>query len=214
MYQRIDGEQWRHVFIVGDLHGCLSEFISQLKQQHFDYHQDLVISVGDLIDRGANSAGCLALLDSKWFRAVKGNHEAMALEALDEGEGMLWQMNGGTWYQELPEDVQENVQRALLHCRDLPLVIELHTHDKTLVIAHADYPASHYSWNQPVDEHLLVWSRSRLNENLRGGGADIDGADEFYFGHTPLKEVSHFHNQYYIDTGAVFGNKLTMVQVQ
>lgn len=214
MYQRIDGENWRHVFIVGDLHGCLSEFISQLKHQHFDYHQDLVISVGDLIDRGTNSPGCLALLDSKWFRAVKGNHEAMALEALDEGEGMLWQINGGNWYQELPEQVQQKVQQALLHCRELPLVIELHTQGKLLVIAHADYPASQYRWNQPVDEHLLVWSRSRLNENLRGGGADIDGADEFYFGHTPLKEVSHFHNQFYIDTGAVFGNKLTMVQVQ
>lgn len=214
MYQRIDGENWRHVFIVGDLHGCLSEFISQLKHQQFDYHQDLVISVGDLIDRGANSPGCLALLDSKWFRAVKGNHEAMALEALDEGEGMLWQINGGNWYQELPEQVQQKVQQALLHCRELPLVIELYTQGKLLVIAHADYPASQYSWNQPVDEHLLVWSRSRLNENLRGGGADIDGADEFYFGHTPLKEVSHFHNQFYIDTGAVFGNKLTMVQVQ
>lgn len=214
MYQRIDGEEWRHVFIVGDLHGCLSELISQLKLHHFDYHQDLLISVGDLIDRGANSPGCLALLGSKWFKAVKGNHEAMALEALDEGEGILWQMNGGEWYRELPEQRQHNVQLALLQCRDLPSVIELHTHDKTLVIAHADYPSAHYSWNQPVDEHLLVWSRDRLNRNLQGRGEDIDGADEFYFGHTPLKEVSHFHNQYYIDTGAVFGNKLTMVQVQ
>ncbi|RPH22890.1 serine/threonine-protein phosphatase [Buttiauxella warmboldiae] len=214
MYQRIEGENWRQVFIVGDLHGCLSEFSSQLRRQHFDYHQDLVISVGDLIDRGANSPGCLALLASNWFKAVKGNHEAMALAALDEGEGMLWQMNGGSWYHALSEPLQHSVRRALLQCRDLPLVIELRTHHKTLVIAHADYPAAHYRWNQPVDEHLLLWSRERLTQNLQGQGAVIDGADEFYFGHTPLKEASHFYNQYYIDTGAVFGNKLTMVQVQ
>lgn len=214
MYQRIDGENWRHIYIVGDLHGCLSKIIAQLKVCHFDPWQDLVISVGDVIDRGPDSPGCLALLDKPWFKAVRGNHEEMAIDALELGERMLWVMNGGDWFRGLSEKRRQNVRDALLHCRELPLIIELHTHNQILVIAHADYPSSHYAWNKPVDEHRLVWSRERLNQNMLGKGENITGADQFYFGHTPLKEAAHYNNQNYIDTGAVFGNKLTLVQVQ
>ncbi|VDZ72902.1 serine/threonine protein phosphatase 1 [Atlantibacter hermannii] len=49
MYQRIDASQWRAVYIVGDLHGCLREFAQALRGVRFDPWQDLVISVGDVI---------------------------------------------------------------------------------------------------------------------------------------------------------------------
>lgn len=214
MYQRIEGEDWRHIFIVGDLHGCLAKLLALLKKHHFDPWQDLLISVGDVIDRGPDSPGCLALLDKPWFKAVRGNHEDMAVEALEYGNRMLWVMNGGDWFRELAAGHQERVREALLHCHNLPLIIELHAQDQTFVIAHADYPSSHYAWNKPVDERRLVWSRERLNRNMLGKGEIISGADQFYFGHTPLKEAAHYYNQNYIDTGAVFGNKLTMVQLQ
>ncbi|MCT4710489.1 metallophosphoesterase [Enterobacteriaceae bacterium H11S18] len=214
MYQRIDGDGWRHIYIVGDLHGCLSKMVSQLKAHHFDPWQDLIISVGDVIDRGPDSPGCLALLDKRWFRAVRGNHEEMAVDALEQGDRMLWVMNGGDWFRGLSESCQARVSERLRHCSELPLIIELHTGRKTLVVAHADYPSSHYAWNKQVDKHRLVWSRERLNRHMQGKGENISGADEFYFGHTPLKEAAHYHNQHYIDTGAVFGNRLTLVQVQ
>lgn len=214
MYQRIDGENWRHIYIMGDLHGCLSKMVTQLKTRRFDPRQDLVISVGDVIDRGPDSPGCLALLEKRWFKAVRGNHEEMAIDALELGDRMLWMMNGGDWFSGLPGERRQSVRDALLHCHELPLVIELHTHNQILVIAHADYPSSHYAWNKPVDEHRLVWSRERLNQNMSGEGENITGADQFYFGHTPLKEAARYNNQNYIDTGAVFGNKLTLVQVQ
>lgn len=44
MYQRIDGENWRHIYIVGDLHGCLTKLVAQLIACNFDPWQDLVIS--------------------------------------------------------------------------------------------------------------------------------------------------------------------------
>lgn len=214
MYQRIDGENWRHIYIVGDLHGCLTKLVAQLIACNFDPWQDLVISVGDVIDRGPDSPGCLALLDKRWFRAVRGNHEEMALAALEHGDGMLWGMNGGDWFRGLTASRQDWVRAALLRSGKLPLIIELHTGDKLFVIAHADYPSSDYAWNKPVDQHRLVWSRDRLTRSMAGEGESITGADEFYFGHTPLKNSAHFYNQNYIDTGAVFGNQLTLVQVQ
>ncbi|WP_024555755.1 metallophosphoesterase [Franconibacter pulveris 1160] len=214
MYQRIDGSQWRHVFIVGDLHGCLNAFAAALRAHHFDPWQDMVISVGDLIDRGPDSPGCLRLLNRPWFFAVRGNHEEMALDALREGDRQLWWLNGSAWFAKLSETAQANVKPLLLSCEKLPLIIELHANGQTIVIAHADYPSAQYRWQQPVDEHQVVWSRDRLNRHMRGQGGSIAGADAFYFGHTPLKTPLDFANQHYIDTGAVFGNRLTLVQVQ
>ena len=50
------------------------------------------------------------------------------------------------------------------------------------------------------------------NQNSRS--VVIAGADEFYFGHIPVKDPKQFKNQNYIDTGAVFGGRLTMVQIK
>lgn len=214
MYQHIDGSHWRHIYIVGDLHGCLTQFTGALRTQRFDPWRDAVISVGDLIDRGPDSPGCLSLLDKPWFFAIRGNHEAMALEAVQHHDSQLWLLNGGQWYQALDGETKREAGRRLQACESLPLIIELHTDGQRIVVAHADYPSQQYAWQKPVDAHQVVWSRERLNRHMRGVGEEIAGADAFYFGHTPLKTALSFFNQHYIDTGAVFGNRLTMVRVQ
>ncbi|EOW6527315.1 serine/threonine-protein phosphatase, partial [Escherichia coli] len=80
------------------------------------------------------------------------------------------------------------------------------------VIAHADYPDDVYEWQKDVDLHQVLWSRSRLGERQKGQG--ITGADHFWFGHTPLRHRVDIGNLHYIDTGAVFGGELTLVQLQ
>ncbi|VEB84784.1 serine/threonine protein phosphatase 1 [Citrobacter koseri] len=47
VYQKIEGSQWRHVWIVGDLHGCFSLLMEKLRQCRFDPWQDLLVSVGE-----------------------------------------------------------------------------------------------------------------------------------------------------------------------
>lgn len=214
MYQRMEGHTWRNIWLVGDLHGCFGLLMSQLRQMKFDPWHDLLISVGDLIDRGPQSVDCLGLLRCRWFRAVRGNHEQMALDALAGGEMALWMMNGGGWYQESSREQQRLADSLFVLCRELPLIIELRCGEVTHVIAHADYPARSYRWQQPVDEHQVLWSRQRLSENLAGRHGAITGADHFWFGHTPLKRRYDSDNQHYIDTGAVFGGELTLVQLQ
>ena len=92
MYQRINGSAWRNIWLVGDLHGCFARLMEALRERRFDPYQDLLLSVGDLIDRGLQSAECLDLLRYRWFFAVRGNHEQMALDTLADGEPMLWEM--------------------------------------------------------------------------------------------------------------------------
>ena len=214
LYQYLNANNWRHVYLVGDLHGCRSLLDKQLFVVRFDTQQDLLVSVGDLIDRGPDSLACLRLLVEPWFRCVRGNHEEMALAALRQGETQLWKRNGGDWFWQISVQQRAAAQRYLLLCQELPLIMHITLDERITVIAHADYPASHYAWQQPVDEYQVVWGRDRIYRLQRGQGEEIAGADDFYFGHTPLDHPLTRWNQHYIDTGAVFGNRLTLIKIQ
>ncbi|HFV9239045.1 protein-serine/threonine phosphatase [Enterobacter mori] len=212
MYQKIEGKNWRHVWVVSDIHGCYQWLMDALKRRHFNPYEDLLISVGDIIDRGPDCVKCLQLMDEKWFRAVRGNHEQMALDAIENNDFALWMSNGGIWFSALED--KRNALRLLNACRGLPHIIEITCANGLNVIAHADYPAAEYVWNKPVSAQRVLWDRDRLMGFMVGKGQGIQGADHFWFGHTPLDKRYDFNNLHYIDTGAVFDGFLTLVQLQ
>ncbi|ALR77068.1 protein-serine/threonine phosphatase [[Enterobacter] lignolyticus] len=214
MYQRIEGSQWRHIWLTGDVHGCYARLIAQLKSLKFNPYEDLLLSVGDLIDRGPESRKCLTLIEQKWFAAIRGNHEQMAMDALSSRQLGLWALNGGDWFSRSSSAEKLRIVELLEACRRLPYVLEVRCRSGVSVVAHADYPADEYRWQQPVDGHRVLWDRQRLTDHLAGRHTSLRGAEHFWFGHTPLKQRYDFENQHYIDTGAVFGGVLTLVQLQ
>ncbi|HHA1518267.1 TPA: protein-serine/threonine phosphatase [Enterobacter bugandensis] len=214
MYQRIEGGEWRHVWVVSDIHGCYQRLMEELKRRHFNPYEDLLISVGDLIDRGTDSVKSLQLINEKWFRAVRGNHEQMAIDSLDNNDFALWTVNGGMWFSRLEHEEQQRVRSLLNACRALPHIIEITCANGLNVIAHADYPAEEYRWEKPVSAQRVLWDRDRLMGFMVGKGQGISGADHFWFGHTPVDRRYDFDNLHYIDTGAVFDGYFTLAQLQ
>ncbi len=98
-YEKIDGSKYRNIWVVGDLHGCYTNLMNKLDTIGFDNKKDLLISVGDLVDRGAENVECLELITFPWFRAVRGNHEQMMIDGLSErGNVNHWLLNGGGWF--------------------------------------------------------------------------------------------------------------------
>ncbi|MDP9001557.1 MAG: metallophosphoesterase, partial [Myxococcota bacterium] len=61
--------------IVGDVHGCAAELEDALEQLQFAEGYDRLIFVGDLVVRGPDSVGVLALARRLEARVVRGNHE-------------------------------------------------------------------------------------------------------------------------------------------
>ncbi|HAU5705069.1 TPA: serine/threonine protein phosphatase [Citrobacter freundii] len=215
IYQRINGADWRNIFVVGDLHGCYTLLMNELDKISFDPARDLLISVGDLVDRGAENVECLELITMSWFRAVRGNHEQMMIDGLSEyGNVNHWLVNGGGWFFNLDYD-KEVLAKALVHkAAELPLIIELVAAERKIVICHADYPHNEYEFDKPVPKEMVIWNRERISDAQDGIVSVIDGADLFIFGHTPSRHPLKYANQMYIDTGAVFCGNLTLVQVQ
>ena len=52
MYQRINGDDYRQIFIVGDLHGCFDLLEMELANANFDRDQDLSDSAENLAVQG------------------------------------------------------------------------------------------------------------------------------------------------------------------
>ena len=70
------------VWTVGDIHGYLKEFEALLEKLNLS-DGDMVLCLGDLIDRGPDSHGVLSLVrGSDRIFSIKGNHELIMSEAL------------------------------------------------------------------------------------------------------------------------------------
>ncbi len=55
------------LYAVGDIHGCYNLLMSRLKEIGFDFDHDLLVAVGDLVDRGAQNLECIELLSKPWL---------------------------------------------------------------------------------------------------------------------------------------------------
>lgn len=62
-------------YVVGDLHGHGKQLLDELDRIGFDRSRDRLFCTGDLVDRGPDSFGTLALLFEPWFHCARGNHE-------------------------------------------------------------------------------------------------------------------------------------------
>lgn len=88
--------------IFGDLHGCLTELEKMMSyftdQKIYDAEKDMLVFLGDYIDRGENPYGVIKKVrelqaENKNVIALKGNHEDMALNYINKME-RTWLFNG------------------------------------------------------------------------------------------------------------------------
>ncbi len=198
-------------FIVGDIHGMFSSLIELLGKVDFNDKIDRVFSVGDLIDRGAESYRAIEFLNKPWFFSIMGNHESMLIDSADN-EKMYnsWvDRCGGDWWTHIPNLLQPRIRKKLAQ---LPIAIELETNYGNIGIVHADIPM-HMAWPyfvqglQEAEEmkSYSLWSRNRYKRILSDAYVpDVAGIDLVVVGHTPVAKPLQEGNVYFIDTGATY----------
>lgn len=212
-------------FVIGDIHGEFDKVEALMSQASFDPTKDRLLSVGDLVDRGPQSKDALDWLKQDWFFAVRGNHEQMVVDSfiamvdetmLGSARRDIKQMhviNGGEWFWELSGDQQAKFAGAF---NKLPYVIEVPVGDKRFGLVHAE-PLS--SWTETKDAaesvsqfaiNTMMWSRWRIQDK---DTTPVAGIDAVFVGHTPTRDVVKLGNIFYIDQGACFGRKMTMVDL-
>ncbi|WP_414501934.1 symmetrical bis(5'-nucleosyl)-tetraphosphatase [Zymobacter sp. IVIA_5232.4 C2] len=83
----------RRTIVIGDLHGCRATFERLLDAVAFDAAHDTLWLVGDLINRGPDSMGCLRMARQLKARVVLGNHD---LNLLAVSQGVAQPRKGDT----------------------------------------------------------------------------------------------------------------------
>jgi len=216
MIRKFDLNNKGRDFVVGDIHGCFDLLKEKLVEINFNWEIDRLFSVGDLVDRGEKSADCIKWINLSWFHSVRGNHEQMAIDYVNGTAEKYWYIcNGGQWLVDLSEEDQKCFASLF---SQLPIAIEIKTNNGLVGIIHADCPVDDWgTLNDSLrgyrqDEFIgcCLWERSRAEHNNTDGVKNIS---KIYFGHTPAKQVKTLGNCIFIDTGAVFGNGLTVLQI-
>lgn len=216
--------------IVGDLHGHRRTLDHALRALAFNPATDRLLAVGDLIDRGPDSPGCLSLLAEPWFHAVKGNHEDLMLGTVRELGGVygtdtrhaIHQNNGGSWLKQLwppHKELADWIERA----RSLPHVLVVGQERNRYHVVHAGFAEgitdALIDQGRAGDPESLMWSRQR-GQTLRDSAgtatakADSSELSTTYFGHVvcptasgePARGFAHVN----LETGVAKGLHLTI----
>lgn len=205
------------IFAIGDIHGCAAKLETLLSRLPFDREHDTLVFLGDYLDRGPDVKGVLDQLcqlraDGVRIVPLMGNHEYLLLEYHRSGD-----------------------QALLPYLRRLGLgnTLESYGGASLAALAALDFmPAEHREFlasllpHWETGEYIFVHAGLLPDQPL----AEQDIADlcevrepflsqerdygrRVIFGHTPFATPLLTPFRTGIDTGAVYGNLLTAVEL-
>jgi protein phosphatase len=214
--------------IIGDVHGCYDELVALLEKLGYDTTEPnrvatppgrKAVFLGDLVDRGPKVVEVLKLVAgmvrSGTALCVPGNHDVKLLRKL---RGKNVQITHG-----LAETLQQMEARGPDdHKAVADFIDSLVGHyvldDGRLVVAHAGIKERYIGRaSQRVREFALYGETTGETDEFglpvrHNWAAEYRGRAAVVYGHTPVPEADWLNNTLNIDTGCVFGGKLTALR--
>ncbi len=226
--------------IIGDVHGCFDELISLLGELGYAIERNnsapegdwrviapqengdrarKALFVGDLVDRGPNSPAVLRLVMRMVAEGtalcVPGNHDVKLMRKLN---GKNVQITHGL--AETMEQLDGEPQEFLDQVRQFidSLISHYVLDDGKLVIAHAGLKESMQGRGSGKVREFCLFGETTGDTDEFGLPVRYNWAGEYrgramvVYGHTPVPEADWLNRTLCIDTGCVFGGKLTAMQ--
>lgn len=228
-------------FVMGDIHGGYKAMLQCLERSGFDYKNDLLIQLGDIVDGYPQVYECVEeLLKINNLIAIRGNHDDWFNEFITTdyhpyywtygGKGTLisylanagiergYILKGKGFKTSLqPTDIPQTHKEFFYKQR--PYYID----DKQRCFVHAGFKRLLPFEQQTTDE--FYWDRSLWADAIsfskdpnQGGLACVSEFSEIYIGHTPTtklnstKPITAF-NITNLDTGASKNGMLTIMDI-
>jgi protein phosphatase len=223
--------------IIGDVHGCYNELEELLQklgygvekaaaytESNYGYnitaaHGRKVIFVGDLVDRGPDSPGVLRLVMSMVNKGiafcVPGNHDVKLKRYLD-GKNVQIKHGLEQTIEQLANESDEFKQQVGQFIDGL--ISHYVFDDGKLVVSHAGIKEEMQGRGSAAIRSFCLYGETTGEIDEFGlpvrynWAAEYKGKTAVVYGHTPVPEAQWFNNTIDIDTGCVFGGKLTALR--
>jgi serine/threonine protein phosphatase 1 len=202
----------KRIFAIGDIHGCYDRLKTLMGKIPIDCSRDTLIFIGDYIDRGPHSVEVVDYLIHLKKRVpevifLKGNHEDMLDKFLTGADRFTYLLNGGqqTLDSYLTKPVQSEFFPIPPDHMEFFKSLRLFYETEEFIFVHAGLRPRVPLKSQNTED--LLWIRNKFVSTKYDFGKRV------IFGHTPLKKPLVEPNKIGIDTGAVYGNVLTCVQL-
>ncbi|TXS57323.1 polynucleotide kinase-phosphatase [Streptomyces sp. t39] len=209
--------------IIGDIHGCRSELETLLGRLGYEdgVHPDgrTAVFVGDLVDRGPDSPGVLrrvmGMVAAGSALCVPGNHENKLARWL---KGRNVQRTHGL--AETIEQLEKEDDAFREQVREFidGLVSHYVLDEGRLVVCHAGLPEKYHGRTSGrVRSHALYGETTGETDEFGlpvryPWAEDYRGRAAVVYGHTPVPSTSWINNTICLDTGAVFGGRMTALR--
>lgn len=192
---------------IGDIHGCHREFAELLDKLKLERHDRLIL-LGDLINRGPDSAGVIALARDYATLALLGNHELRLLNYRKTGDP--------THLKKSDYDTLKQLDRKdWAYMSAMPLTY--YDRADNIVLVHGGFLPNQPWRKQPariVTRVQVIDKRGNPAKRSDAPGAPHwstlwEGPPFVVYGHTSRPEVSRLKWSLGIDTGCAMGGHLT-----
>ncbi len=201
------------IYVIGDVHGCYVELEDLLNKLNLGQH-DVIVFVGDLINRGPDSTAVLDIASTlPGCYCIVGNHELRLLKYREKQNKSI--LKDYDW-ETIPR-LEERHWRFMSEFHP-----NLHLPGLETVIVHGGF-APGIPWDeQPVE---LVTQIQVINHKTGKWGKRSEvpngvtwmkywqGPPFVVTGHTPRSKVVQTKWSICIDTGCVYGGKLTAFEL-
>ena len=219
--------------VVGDVHGCRAELEELLIRLGYDLVRDgagrpvdavppagrRAVFLGDLVDRGPDTPGVLRLVmgmvAADHALAVPGNHEHKLVRALD-GRDVARTHGLETTMEQLAGEDDAFVTAVREFCRSL---VSHYTLDGgRLVVAHAGLKEAYQGRSSGRVRSFALYGDTTGESDEFGlpvrypWAQDYRGSATVLYGHTPAPEPEWVNDTLCLDTGCVFGGRLSALR--
>ena len=226
--------------IIGDIHGCYDECLELLEQLGYEnYSQNIestmqgplyahplgrkVVFLGDFVDRGPKVVETIRLVynmvQAGHALCVPGNHEIKLLRKLMGKDVHITHGLAQSLDQidALPKDIQSSFREKLIAFID-SLISHYVLDEGKLVVAHAGLKQAMQGRGSGEVRAFCLYGET-TGENDEFGlpirypwAAEYRGPAQVVYGHTPVPEAEWLNRTINLDTGCVFGGKLTALR--
>ncbi|MDR1242799.1 MAG: AAA family ATPase [Deltaproteobacteria bacterium] len=216
--------------VIGDIHGCYAELCALLEKMGYSVYREAhtatppedpagkrrLVFLGDLCDRGPENVQTLKLVmnmvTSGAALCTAGNHDVKLLRKL-QGANVQVSYGLDVTLAQLENEPDEFIAEAKNFLQGL--ISHYVLDEGKLVVSHAGLKEKLQGRSSAAVRRFCLYGETTGETDEFGLPIRLDWADEYrgkalvLYGHTPCLAAQPVNNTLCLDTGCVFGGKLT-----